>query len=140
MGDQGTDSASMYFGIEKKPYYFNHELFGYFTRKNLLNYQVKIDQYNQILPTRAPETFKDFMNKIHDSNYYKATMLGFCFKYDKWAQQRYFIQEFQPFKNKVYGRQITSFIKMSTQKMPIEGIRDSIVESSKKISYVVKMD
>jgi hypothetical protein len=84
-GDHGTDSAAMYLNVEKKPCYFNHEMFGYFTRKNILNYQLKMDNYDKLLPTRSPETFKDLMKKLHDSNYFKATYLGYQFKYDKWA-------------------------------------------------------
>ena len=45
-GDYGTDSAAMLINLEKKSCYFNYEMFGYFTRKNVINYQIKMDKYD----------------------------------------------------------------------------------------------
>jgi hypothetical protein len=33
-GEDGIDSAALFFNIEKKPIYFNYDQYGYITRKN----------------------------------------------------------------------------------------------------------
>ena len=45
-GDFGTDSAAMLVELEKKSCYLNHEMFGYFTRKNVIDYQIKMEKYD----------------------------------------------------------------------------------------------
>lgn len=71
-GDEGPDTASMIIGIEKKACYLNHEMFGYFSKKNIVDYQVKVEKYE--------------LKKLNDlDKYLKATMVGNQFKFNKWA-------------------------------------------------------
>ena len=71
-GDEGLDSASMLIGIQKKPYYFNNEIFGYFSKKNTIDFHLKIAKIEI-------EKLKDL------EKYSKAQRIGTQFKFDKWA-------------------------------------------------------
>jgi len=45
-GESGVDSATMFFGFDRKPLYFNYEVLGYLHRKNRLDFSIKLANYN----------------------------------------------------------------------------------------------
>lgn len=79
-GDEGTDSAKLFIGVEKKPIYQSMKIFGYAYHKNTFDYNMKICKYNEILPKNVKALQKlniyNTMNKIHESEMLENTKIG----------------------------------------------------------------
>ena len=112
----------MLIGIEKKPYYLNNEIFGYFSKKNTLDYHLKICEFKV-------EKLKEFEKNL------KSTRIGTQFKFDKWASQNYLKVELAPWE--LNGREINQSFTYHVATKPLHS---DIIEKSDKMSYMVRMD
>lgn len=114
-GEDGIDSAALFFNIEKKPIYFNYDQYGYITRKNQLNYYVKFAKFNE----SGPERFRKIMDDFQKAEILKNVKIGNSFAFDKWATHKYVTFEFQPIEKRIFGREINNMIKIGKKNMPI---------------------
>ena len=74
-GDK-EDTAKVFFNLSKMPHYFNSEMFGYLHRKNRLDFNYKLSQYNHF---KFKKEFK-FVNEVSKANqiFYSLTNV-FCY-------------------------------------------------------------
>jgi hypothetical protein len=98
-GKYGTDCASIYVSVEKKPYYFDYTHYGYFDKRNTLDYHLKIRRYDcfELKGLGSPaitESWNNFMKSVQDAKVLKNGYLGYRFNFAKMSGQHYFIQNY----------------------------------------------
>ena len=79
------DSAIMHWNFHQKPMYFNYELFGYLHRKNRLDYNFKILNYDSLKMNKEFKFINKWIEDFQNSKWHKSSTFGAAFKFDKWA-------------------------------------------------------